>query len=387
MCSDCESTIKDSPSGESVQSSGTEGALLGNTAISEHLISIGHPQTSIDSMLKCGEPTGFMLYRQCDHHQGLFEASWRCNLRTCPVCARKRKGKLRERYLPILKSFPFIRGRDEFYFLTISPENYGNFEEGLRHIKATFRKFVRNEYFRDRVKGYLYVIETRNDKNNGWNIHIHAIFYGKMLDNRIYGTCNVCGQHLLKYDRVSRAFKCANKKCNSFNVSDIKDSKLVSMWRKCSGGQKVNIMVNNKVELKRSSGSCRLPMSKNPTFALNYMLKYISSNKDEFKDAESVAEYIHYTRKQKLVNVGGCFFKFFKGKVKVKSHYCCPICQSEIKFTYYHPPYYPLEPPPEQREFAYDDRTHEIFRKEYKSYELYKKFKLWNGRPLGNCKP
>lgn len=285
--------------------------LLGNSAITLHLQELGYPQKSIDSMLKCGTTTGFKMFSYCNCEFKVIPMTHHCNLRTCPICAKKRKRKIVRQYRPFLGKL--AQDRTNFlYFLTISPQNYSNLKEGIAHIKKSFAKFLRHDYIKERVKAGLYVIETKGTEGN-WNIHIHAIVYGRWLDNRVRGICPDCGQNLMKYDFISKKFYCANKKCNSLNVEVNKNSKLVELFKK-SSGREVNINIQ-----KQSSS----------LFSLNYMCKYISSNKDDFLTDKDTANYIMSTRKLRLISSFGLFYK-----CKIPNpHQICSHCGGEIHYS------------------------------------------------------
>jgi hypothetical protein len=179
--------------------------------------------------------------------------------------------------------------------LTISPKNYENLEEGLKHIRKSFTKFLRHKYIDERIKAGLYVIETKGTEGN-WNIHIHAIIYGRFIDNK---------------------------------VRSKKDSKLVRLFRQ-SSSREVNIHVSRQ----NSVG-----------FTLNYMLKYISANKNDFKTSFDLALYISTIRKKRLIHGFGEFYK-----LKLKTDKICPFCNQEIIYILDQEVIYliekDIEPPP-----------------------------------------
>jgi hypothetical protein len=216
--------------------------------------------------------------------------------------------------------------------MTISPKNYSSFNEGLVHIKKSFSKFIRNKYVADRVKGGLYIIETKHSLENAWNIHIHALIYGRWLDNRIRGHCSKCGQNLLKFDRISKKLYCANRSCNSTEVIAKDFSKINAIFRRCS-----NVPCETDISRVSSQGQ-----------VLNYVLKYVASNKENFYSPKEFADYMSVTYKQKLVNTFGVFFraKF------VKQDCYCYICLKKIDFIYDQQvvqSYRDYEPPPQHQ--------------------------------------
>jgi hypothetical protein len=148
-----------------MSSSRAEGSLFSNSVITSHLLELGYPKKSIDSMEKCGKETGFKFIKNCGCDTQIIRATHHCSLRTCESCAKIRKRRTINKYLPHLEGIYQTR-RDFLYFLTISPENYSNLEEGLEHIKKSWSKFIRHDYIKKRIKGGFYVIETKRTEGN-----------------------------------------------------------------------------------------------------------------------------------------------------------------------------------------------------------------------------
>lgn len=289
-----------------------EGSLFSTRVISSHLKLLGYPQRSIDSMLKCGSYTGDIIFGNCNCKVDVIPLKHKCSLRTCSSCSKKRKRKFSKKYLPFLKNL--AQDKKYFiYFLTISPQNYSTMEEGFSHLRKSFSKFLRHKYIKDRLKGGFYVIETKGKEGN-YNIHLHILCYGRFLDNRIRGKCLDCGQNLIKYNYNGKNYFCASRTCNSSKVIFYQDSKLVSLFKQ-SSKRPCNVHISRQ-------GS--------PQYSLNYMLKYISSNKDDFSSSLDIAKYIFLTRKRKLVNSFGCFF----GVKFQKPVYFCQSCNSKIYFVF-----------------------------------------------------
>ncbi len=251
--------------------------LLGNSVITSHLQELSYPEKSLKSMLRCGVKSGFDVLVHCGCGSRIIGLSHHCSLRTCPDCSKIRKRRISRKY------FPFLQGLNQnrkyfLYFLTISPKNYENISEGLNHIKKSLSKFLRHKYIQDRINAGLYVIETKGEDGN-WNIHIHAIIYGRWIDNKIRKE---------------------------------KDSKIVRLFKQ-SSKREVNIHITKQNSVR---------------FTLNYMLKYISANKNDFKTPLDFAKYMMATRKKRLIHTFGDFYKF---KIK-KTKYICNKCNQEIEY-------------------------------------------------------
>jgi hypothetical protein len=261
-------------------------------------------------MFKCGKSSGFNILRSCYCKNEIFPIKHHCNLRVCPECAKIRKRRIVRQYKPFLESL----AQDKtyfFYFLTISPKNYDNLEFGLKDIRKSFTNFLQHQYIKERIKAGFYVIETKGGEGN-WNIHIHAIIYGRWLDNKMRGECLDCGQSLLKYNKVTKEFCCANHNCNSSNVLIKEDSKIVRLFRQSS-----NRDVHMHIQRQNSS-----------SYSLNYMCKYISANKDDFSSDKDTAVYINSIKRHRLINSFGLFYNC---KIP-KQPYACKDCGGEIHY-------------------------------------------------------
>lgn len=306
-------------------------SLLGNSAIISHLRQLNYPEKSISSMLRCGSTELFSSSKQilkfCGCGSKLIPMAHRCNLRTCSYCSRTRKRRIRRNYLNFLRNFKVLLSKKlkmdkreiskyRLRFLTISPQNYDDVFQGISHIQRSFTKFLRREYVSERIKGGIYVIEAKdlNDKgvSNGWNVHIHALVLSRRLDVSLRGKCLDCGQNYIKYDKFSRSYYCANRKCNSLNLIIKENSKLVTEFSS-SSGVRCNITISDLSSV---------------SYALNYVLKYISANKDDFSSSFSVAQYIKATAHKPLIKKFGVFVK----QIKIKN-------DNPLWFKSYYPPY------------------------------------------------
>lgn len=283
----------------------------------KELHNLGFPMKSLNLMLTCNQPNGYIV-KSCNNpncnNEELIPLKNHCDMRTCPVCAKRRKQRVIHRFLPYLREYK--QTRTEFlYLLTISPKNYNNLKFGLEDIRKNFAKFRRLNYVKDRLKAGFYVLETKQKEDGTWNIHIHCVAFGRWLDNRIRGKCLNCGQNLMKFDRINEKYYCANKHCNSLDVVVNQDSKLTSLWRKSIGH-------DCHMHIKRLN-------SVDATF--DYVLKYVSVNKDDFISVKAMAQYIYTTKNKRLLNS----FGLFRVKIEIpKKFFYCNKCGNEAKFKY-----------------------------------------------------
>lgn len=293
----------------------------------QSLLKKGISIDSLVSLLRCGKKTGGAVRSSCRCSEIDVPVTYHCSNRSCPRCSKVRSRRLFRKYYPLLSNL-VPSGPFNLRYLTISPANYDNLAEGMTHIRKSLSKFFRLKYVRERVKGGMYVIETKTKnkfgESKGWNIHIHLIYYGRKMSNELYGFCSDCGMtRRLKYDKTSERFYCSARVCSSVNVEhNGEDSKLVRMFEAVSG-RKVNMDIRtidprNKRDFVSSS------------HMLSYTLKYISANKDDFSTLDDFAEYVVYTKGRRLVSTFGFFYS-----AKIPSFpSVCMYCDTEISYRY-----------------------------------------------------
>lgn len=274
-------------------------SLLDISEMSSHLEALGYPRKALKLVKTCGFGFGLKIIKSCGCGVEVLEVAESCNKSFCPMCSKKRKKRIRRRLFPLLKYYknnPLYKWR----FLTISPENYDNYDEGLKDIRKSFNKFIRRKYIRERVKGGFYIIEV-TDKGEGWNFHIHAIIYSRYLDNVHRAYCGHCKQGYLKRDWINKKFYCANRKCSKLYEGVINPSRLRREFID-SSGRDCYFHVTNQ----------------SPSNVLNYMLKYVTEVKDSFSSVESFAFHVCKSYKRMLINSFGEFYDY-KNKI-LKNH-------------------------------------------------------------------
>lgn len=333
-----------------------EGSFLSKQALSSHLKIVGYPENSINSLNKCGDPLKEGL-KMCSCGSEIVIFKHKCNLRVCPSCSNRRKGRIRNQYQKLLCNLPH-NSYVGLKLLTISPLNYTEdfeyykferikryskksekpyyvngekikikgLEAGLYHIRDSFNNLLRNNYIKLRVFGGLYVIEVKNI-GKGWNIHIHSIVYSRRMDNRLRGVCLDCKQNLIKYNHSNNNYYCGSRKCNSSNVCDIKKPKLSRIVERVFKRQ-TNTHISDKFKDKNTGEIYRT--RENPKYCLNYMLKYVSSNKDDFDLILDKAFYVLYTKGHRLITTFG---RLYNCSVRSLVVYKCHSCNSNVNFS------------------------------------------------------
>ena len=100
-------------------------------------------------------------------------------------------------------------------------------------------------------------------------------------------------------------------------VKKSKKSKSSDDSSKKSSNRKVNIKIEKLSTLE---------------FTLNYVLKYISANKDEFMTTKDFAKFISVSRKKKLIIPFGKIF--YKNKLIKKQQPLCPCCNNPLEYIF-----------------------------------------------------
>ncbi len=286
---------------------------------------LGYPETSIKSLLRCGEPTGGEYAIEGKEGWNILPQRHHCDKLGCDYCAKRRKRRVINKYSHFILNLQ--QTRNTFLrFLTISPENYEEsyifeyeqkgeiiilygLEAAIKHLILCFSEFRKHEEIKNKLLGGLYSIEAAKvyaghpyydkrgkiigfHKKTGLNTHLHAITYDTRLDNQIRGECKDCGQNLMRFDKDSGRYYCGSWKCGSYNV-EIKDknSKIVRLFSKISE-REVNIDIR-KLD--------------HPSKYLGYMLKYITDYNKNFTSPADLAKFIYASKKKKLVHPFGCF--------------------------------------------------------------------------------
>lgn len=287
--------------------------------ISSHLRKHNYPKKGLSLIEKCGSESDNFIMATCGCGTTPINIKHACNRSFCPNCSKKRQRRLRRRLLPFLKHYK-NSSMYQWRFLTVSPENYVDYNEGKEHLRKSWNKFIRRKYIQERVKGGFSIIETTN-KGKGWNLHIHSLIYSKYLDNTYRGHCKHCNQNYLRWNKEEEKFYCANRNC-----------------MKKYGG--IIRLPRIQKEFEASSGrSCMVDISKvrSQSSLLNYVLKYVSVEKGSFTKIDDFAFYLSNSVNDRQINAFGEFYNF-KSQIKqysLLSHpFRCPMCGEVVKFSF-----------------------------------------------------
>lgn len=133
-------------------------------------------RTKAENLRKCG--SDYLRFRclkaDCAH---TFMLGQHCKSRVCPDCSSHKRRNWRDKYLPYLEKV----NPSELRFLTLTLRNQKKLRGGLERIIESFKK-LRLKKMPECFKGGLVGYEAHLGQDGLWNIHCHALYHGKYID-------------------------------------------------------------------------------------------------------------------------------------------------------------------------------------------------------------
>ena len=129
-----------------------------------------------ENLSKCGSDyiRFNCLKADCKHE---FMLGQHCKSRVCPDCSSYKRRNWRDKYLPYLEKV----NPSELRFITLTLRNQKDLHGGMGKIIRCFKK-LRLKKMAECFKGGLVGYEAHHDKDGLWNIHCHALYHGKYID-------------------------------------------------------------------------------------------------------------------------------------------------------------------------------------------------------------
>lgn len=193
---------------------------------------------------------------------------YRCKLKLCERCAKRKAKQIRKKFLPALQEMRHLK------LLTLTIKNTKTIEEGFEKLRSSLRKLRQRKDFKWRFKGGLYALEVTYNKNTE-TFHCHA--------------------HLL------------------VSLFWISQERLSRVWAECNGGDPV-------VDIRAI---------RNVKKALAYVTSYISKGVSQMLDQWPLEKLIHFmetTIKCRMIHSIGALH----GLVFPKRKLVCPFCNESI---------------------------------------------------------
>ena len=129
-----------------------------------------------ENLRKCGSDyiKFDCLKAGCEHS---FMLGQHCKSRVCPDCSSYKRRNWRDKYLPYLEKV----NPSELRFITLTLRNQEDLHGGMGKIIRCFKK-LRLKKMPERFEGGLVGYEAHLGKDGFWNIHCHALYHGKYID-------------------------------------------------------------------------------------------------------------------------------------------------------------------------------------------------------------
>lgn len=130
-----------------------------------HKILDSDPENALGkSLLHCHTRQTGAVCKSCDRTKWFWN---RCDLRFCPLCARRLARERQEQFRFWLQQIPHPK------MMTLTIRNTEWLHEGVETVKSAWKSLRRSVLFRG-VKSGLWSMEVTN-QGNGWHVHLHAI--------------------------------------------------------------------------------------------------------------------------------------------------------------------------------------------------------------------
>jgi hypothetical protein len=124
-----------------------------------------------DRLAKCGEEF-FLDCTSCGYSHRAEKA---CNLKWCPVCARRKAAQKVAKYEKAVLAMQWPLA---LAFTITNTETID--ADAVRRFRKDVRRLIRSKLFRATVKGGIYSIELVNT-GRGWHLHVHMIVDAEWL--------------------------------------------------------------------------------------------------------------------------------------------------------------------------------------------------------------
>lgn len=124
---------------------------------------------NLSSLDNTGTTSHRMVALRCGSCGNIKIIRLKCSDRTCSECRKRIYFKLLRGWTELVRNMK----NPKLLTLTLVNKQY-LLRNDITFIRKSLNKLLRRKYYKERIKGGLYVIEIIN-KGRGWNIHIHAL--------------------------------------------------------------------------------------------------------------------------------------------------------------------------------------------------------------------
>ena len=127
-----------------------------------------------DSFLMCGSDVATMDCESCGYQHPV---SYNCKLRICPRCSRVRASKQVAKYQSYLESLDHRKVR----CIVLTVKNVKCLASGYSKLRRCFVNLCHRKYYKERINGSVYHMESTVGKDGFWHVHLHCVCYGSYI--------------------------------------------------------------------------------------------------------------------------------------------------------------------------------------------------------------
>jgi hypothetical protein len=229
-----------------------------------------------ENFIECGER---IFELECEHCGYKKRVVFHCKLRICPRCAWLKQKVLMDKYLPYVEHLAKhikdlrakMRGRIPrigLRHVTLTIKNVDDLAAGVDKLRNAFVNLRHQLYYKARILGGIYGVESPVGRDGKWNVHLHLLYYGYFIPQ----------------------------------------AKLSDDWERLTGGSRVT-------DIRYVYDAFR---------GLDYVLKYITKGiqSDGDPGVDKLVEFVAALENVRLVQAFGCFL----GKIEKPEPFKCPDC-------------------------------------------------------------
>jgi len=232
--------------------------------------------------LQCGSPNFFTEVCGC----GTKPIPFSCNMyRICEKCGDKRFSRIRWKLFHLLKKYPIPKHRRAIglRLLTLTIIDGRSLAEAYEHLRDSFSKLKRSQFWKSTVKGYIMAIEAKPmhlESGMHWHVHAHMVVYSGYLPNDVNTIDKATGR-----------------------------TPLAEAWHEATGDSYiVDVSVVNTYK-----------------GASSYVLKYVTKGSAADCTAEELGELYDVMHGRRMLSTGGILHGQMK-KVASEPH-ICDVCE------------------------------------------------------------
>jgi hypothetical protein len=275
-----------------------------------------------ENLSKCGSDyiRFNCLKADCKHE---FMLGQHCKSRVCPDCSSYKRRNWRDKYLPYLEKV----NPSELRFITLTLRNQKDLHGGMGKIIKCFKK-LRLKKMPELFKGGLVGYEAHLGKDGFWNIHCHALYQGRYIDQAKLSETwkDITGDSEVVWvsSVLGKDYKCQyrNKRISA------QQSALDYILKYVVKGVGVSVDAGSWSDISIEGDNDWNQVDIGTALSPFELKDQARACGDARWSVQSLSEFLVYLHKSRLLQPFGCFIG--KSCKHVKESLACPECDDEF---------------------------------------------------------